>query len=618
MLTRIILALVSFLLTRMAMAAQLGLALTVSPGSSGNTPFTALHTYYISPTGSDSNSGTSAATPWLTPNHSGIVCGDVIIAAKGAYSSANFDSYSHGSSLWATPSSCPSTSGGIDGTGGVYFATIVCGGSYVGACTINAATAYSMDVSSSNWAVEGFQASNETNGDGACFIAQPLKVTSVSFVAFINDIAENCPLTGVSAGAYPGASTPSVDEFAAVGNIAFNAAQSAAYCGSGLGDLDPIAGASFSGTHVYFSQNFSYGNVNGPCSVNSIGKGAYTTASSNYNAGVSSIGVAAVSGWWANWPIGASGNGSTWPYSSTAIPSPTFVSSVSGTTIRLSNNVASPGLTSGQLLEVGTTTDGEGITFDTWGINSYAAQAVVENNVLWGNGGNGFEMFCNPTCASGLSVSVLNNTIYGNLQDYKHDGVGAEIYDNDQSGSWTFAIQNNLIQSDVTKPTNSRTEAPWNGTSGVGGAGTGQPVVSVIFGRTGMTVSGNYFASASGATCPTYATCDGGNNIGQYNGVSYTSGNTFSLPGFASPGSLPTTVPNCSSYANVVACMNTGYGVAAALTSSAAPGKGYQTPAATCQPDANYPNWLKGIVYLQWTGSAVVQQHGLVTTPCGL
>jgi len=82
MFTRIILVLVSFAFASMAMAAQHGVTLTVS---SGDPPFTALHTYYISPTGSDSNNGTSAATPWLTPNHS-VVCGDVIIAAAAAWS----------------------------------------------------------------------------------------------------------------------------------------------------------------------------------------------------------------------------------------------------------------------------------------------------------------------------------------------------------------------------------------------------------------------------------------------------------------------------------------------------------------------------------------------------
>ena len=52
-------------------------------GSNG-VAFTALHTYFMSPTGSDSNNGLTAATAWATPNHA-VNCGDVIIAAAGSY-----------------------------------------------------------------------------------------------------------------------------------------------------------------------------------------------------------------------------------------------------------------------------------------------------------------------------------------------------------------------------------------------------------------------------------------------------------------------------------------------------------------------------------------------------
>ena len=83
MFTRIILALVGFMLTSMALAAHLGVQSCGVPGSGVDTPFTALHTYYISSTGNDGNNGTSAATAWATPNHS-VVCGDVVIAAPAA------------------------------------------------------------------------------------------------------------------------------------------------------------------------------------------------------------------------------------------------------------------------------------------------------------------------------------------------------------------------------------------------------------------------------------------------------------------------------------------------------------------------------------------------------
>lgn len=90
---------------------SIGAAASSSSGSASSTPFTALHTYYMSPTGSDSYDGTEQTHttgntgPWATPNHA-VQCGDVIIAETGAYNSANFDSYSHGSSIWGTVSGC--------------------------------------------------------------------------------------------------------------------------------------------------------------------------------------------------------------------------------------------------------------------------------------------------------------------------------------------------------------------------------------------------------------------------------------------------------------------------------------------------------------------------------
>jgi len=49
-------------------------------------------TYYLATAaadGSDSNNGTSASTPWLTPNHA-VICGDVVLASAGTNSAGNF------------------------------------------------------------------------------------------------------------------------------------------------------------------------------------------------------------------------------------------------------------------------------------------------------------------------------------------------------------------------------------------------------------------------------------------------------------------------------------------------------------------------------------------------
>ena len=175
----------------------------------------------MSPTGSDSNNGLTAATAWATPNHA-VNCGDVIIAAAGSYASM---------SHWGTVSACPSTSGGIDGKGGVYFATVLCGGPSVGACYITTrATATAFEVTASNWAVEGWlvntSAKYRSFESYACTYSGGMK----HHVAFINDIsANNLDAADTDdCGQAHSTSVPStvgVDYFATVGMIAQNSAQ---------------------------------------------------------------------------------------------------------------------------------------------------------------------------------------------------------------------------------------------------------------------------------------------------------------------------------------------------------------------------------------------------------
>ena len=66
--------------------------------------FSALHIYFITPSGNDNNNGLSLATAWATPRHN-IACGDVIIAQAGNYTKNQF-----GINSWGALSGCPSTS----------------------------------------------------------------------------------------------------------------------------------------------------------------------------------------------------------------------------------------------------------------------------------------------------------------------------------------------------------------------------------------------------------------------------------------------------------------------------------------------------------------------------
>ena len=175
-----------------------GTIIILPPG--GDHTFTPLHLYFMAPSGSGGNDGCNGTSPssgssgncaWATPNHAGIVCGDVILAKAGTYANGVFGAN------YGTVGTCPSTTGGIDGSGGVYFATILCAGASVGDCTVSSTSGNgAFVVNKNNWAIEGFSATTPgTSGEGWAFIADgrlggPASPV-VHHVAFINTIAFN-------------------------------------------------------------------------------------------------------------------------------------------------------------------------------------------------------------------------------------------------------------------------------------------------------------------------------------------------------------------------------------------------------------------------------------------
>lgn len=228
-----------------------------SQGCGGSSvSFTPLTLYYMSPTGSDAADGLTPATAWATPNHA-VHCGDVIIAATGTYSSGTpfiLD--------WGAVTNCPSTTGGIDGTGGIYVATVLCAGA-LQSCVVTSLDGggNAIKINASHWAIEGFYAAGSfgatcnpgfdcTTGTGR---------TTTGYIAFINDISN-----GSSQGFYgtdeSNADAPAgkgVDELAVVGSIAYNASQASlpVSCidSAGPANLDALAG-----THIYFAGNFAW------------------------------------------------------------------------------------------------------------------------------------------------------------------------------------------------------------------------------------------------------------------------------------------------------------------------------------------------------------------------
>lgn len=219
-------------------------------------PAAAGATYYISPSGSDSNSGTSSGSPWLTPNHA-LNCGDVLQAASGSYSAANFQS-----GKWGTVS-CPA---------GNNVAWLAC--ATFDACKISSSSSDALWIDKSYWGVQGWETTVTGGTSGACFHAGPSSSSGVvvHHVIFANDVANGCMGGGFNAYSYPGSTTSSVDYIVYLGNIAYNAAQGAAACYSGLNVYQPIAFDSAIGTHLFADGNFSYNNVDG-CASPTDGEG---------------------------------------------------------------------------------------------------------------------------------------------------------------------------------------------------------------------------------------------------------------------------------------------------------------------------------------------------------
>ena len=245
------------------LAALLSAAPTVGAGAAAVAPatvFTPLHTYYLSPTGSDRNSGLTPALAWATPNHAGLVCGDVIIAAPGAYSPNGFN-------VATTPRSCPSKSGGIDGTGGIFFATVLCARPF--ACTVAYNNAHgngfpAISISASFWAWEGWAVdATGYEATAGCFAAMAAGSQAWHHVAFINDIC-----TDASQGFYNGGAAnigdAGLDYIATVGSIAYMANQrNDGYTQAAFDYVCPYNSDLAPGPHMVMIGNFGVNNQAG-------------------------------------------------------------------------------------------------------------------------------------------------------------------------------------------------------------------------------------------------------------------------------------------------------------------------------------------------------------------
>ena len=481
-----------------------------------------------SPAGNDSNSGLDAAHPWATPNHA-VVCGDVIIAAAGTYGAGSLNS------TFGSVSSCPSSSGGIDGAGGIYFAVLLCGGVNLEACQVagadpncGAGTCPLVETDNSNWAIEGFKVNGggpdnrafETNACGS-------GTTIVHHTAFINDIAYNarqgydineCALNHNIPG-------NGGDYWAVVGSIAQNAAQD----GICLAAVDGVGPAPFdfaAGTHLLVYGSFAWNQPGNGCGI-----------------------------------------------------------------------------------------DVENFMFDTPDAHGFTNQQVMMNNMGWNAYRYGIQIFMQGiNNIAGSHTYLFNNTTFNN-NTINDGGKGDINIQNDNQGAVTIVAQNNIAAGAQSTQCGLL----------LGGSGGPGSLVNVTLGGTGN-------ENVANASNPS-------NDVCVFNGG--PAGTNYLVdPSFRNTTDLLSNrlgVPTCNTI-NVTQCMGwdattqvlTTPSAISDLTPTNASGcggtscatKGYQPPSTTCVSNGNiytfYPTWLKGIVYLHWTGTAIEQRHDLVTMPCGL
>ena len=526
----VVFAITAFTISNTDAFPRIGGGVATGGGGGGGVAFTPVHLYYMAASGcNDSNNGLSSGSPWCTPNHA-VTCGDVIIAAPGSYPATGFQS-------WGAVSSCPSASAGIDGAGGIYFATVLCGGSFVGACSLTAnASTNAMDIKSSNWAIEGWLLSSPS-GRNVVADACASGTTLLHHIAVINTISYNSNQGFTTGDCALNHNVPGngVDQFAVVGTIVQNSANDP-ICLAAIDDPGPANFDASAGTHVFWSQNFA-----------------------------------------------------------------------------IKNQQASP-----------CGSDGEGLMFDSVDAHGYTGQMIMKNNIVYLSARYNIQLFYQAINVSAPTIKIYNNTSFAGNSG-TNIGTGSVNGDiNVQFGGtglpWITSIYNNISR------TNYVTGGNLGGVGYVYAALTGNTSANLTWGGAGTQ---NIFYGIAG-TCS--ASCDGGNNVVAYNGGSFGT-NTYVDAAFSNTTDLLANWAGspaswCSGYADVVSCMGGNYVTQAKrslsvigdlnATAGGTSGKGYQLPATACQADADYPTYLKGIIYLQWNGSSITENPGLVTKPCGL
>lgn len=542
------------------------------PPTSGDVTFTlptgdSLHFITTSGNGgSDVNDGLAPTVggghgPWLTPNHA-LHCGDVILA-QGA---SNYD-FTNFSSNFGAVTNCPSTTGGIDGNGGIYFVTLLCAGSSVGDCGIPpsgcaGANAAAMNINANNWAVEGWKVSLGYKPDPSPCTGFGIAVDTsagpgvLHHIAMINNIAtfNASGFTANSMGANAGSGF-GVDYWAIVGNIAQDSAgrcdgfYDAAIDVIGTKNFDTVAG-----THYLVDGNFSYNNQQG--------KGSGSTVC----------------------PSSGASDGESYMFD-------TLDALSTSNKIVFRNNF--------------------GVLSERFGLQIFYQALSVTSLPLF---------VYNNTLFASMAESNSTPATMSTFGDYDIQSTGASL-------PWVISVYNNIAKenwANGTTGTGDNTYALMIGgnytTTTIGNTGSNPSGSENIF-KGKMTSCTASFCDG-GNNAASFGT-SGNLGVNTYTDPLFNNESDL-LTNRIGP-------PNCSGFTNTAACLGWNYRTQTATNPSfiydlipncaSCSGKGVQLPKAACETsDSDYPSWLKGINYMTASGytlGATITVHlGLSNRPC--
>ena len=213
-------------------------------------------------------------------------------------------------------------------------------------------------------------------------------------------------------------------------------------------------------------------------------------------------------------------------------------------------------------------TDGEGIIFDTFDGSQgalpvpYAADAVIENNLVVGNGGKGIEVSNNTKGSSHATIYINQNTSWGNLVDPNQAWLGCgEVSLND---ALNVHVTNNLIS-----------------TRSATGCG-GHPIFAITIAAANASDSVNHNFAFGFAGNHTFVHRSGSFLLGADNIL----GRDPQIANTRIPGA-----PTCQGTDSVPACMASMVRDFMPREPSAS-GFGYQVPVSTSVSNPLFPQWL--------------------------